>query len=64
MYPCFYSNHWFSVEVAAFGVDGDRCGFLTSFSIDVFYSILPFKLKNHIIMRICKFKRAVHFILT
>jgi hypothetical protein len=46
MYPCFYSNHWFSVEVAAFGVDGGRCGFLTSFSIDVFYSILPFKLKK------------------
>jgi hypothetical protein len=39
MYPCFYLNHWFSEMVAVYGADGDGCGFLTSFSIDVFYSI-------------------------
>lgn len=26
MYPCFYSNHWFSSIVAVFGADGYGCG--------------------------------------
>lgn len=49
MYP-FLMKPLVAREMAVFGFDGDSCSFLTSFSIDVFYSISPFKLKNHIVM--------------
>lgn len=36
MYPCFYSNHWFSEELAAFGAVRMGVAFLRAFQLMCF----------------------------